>query len=256
VALLVVALAACGGNNGGSDDSTRILLEPETVPLPSGTAERVRFAAADGVTLAGTIFGEGETAVVLSHMGRGGDTQEDWYRVADLLARRGFLALTYNRRGVCPSGAGADDCSEGTDDLATSWKDVVGAAAYVQTRGAQRVLLVGASIGAMSSLFAAASGQVEPAGVVEIGGINDESGYHFTPAQIERIRGPKLFVSSRGDIYDGAAAARQWYRWARPPKQLTLLPGDLHGTDILAEGDANARRLERLLLEFVAEAGR
>ncbi len=86
-------------------------------------------------------------------MGRLGDSQADWYDTAATLGRAGHGALTYNRRGVCPGSA--DGCSQGSDDLAESWRDVVGAYERARGEGATRVVLVGASIGAMSSIEAA-----------------------------------------------------------------------------------------------------
>jgi hypothetical protein len=261
-AFLAVGVAACGGNEAGdnqakiTESTPRTTTVQEATPLPSGATERVRFRASDGVALEGTLFGNGRTAVVLSHMGRGGDTQEDWYGTAAALAEHGFTALTYNRRGVCPGGSDSDDCSEGSDDLAASWQDVVGAAAYVESRGARRVVLVGASIGAMSSLFAAASGRVQTAGILEVGGINHASGYDFGRGEIARIEGAKIFASSRGDVYGGAVAARQWYRWASSPKRLVILAGAEHGTDMLAAGGPTARRLEGVILDFVTSLDR
>lgn len=216
--------------------------------------EPVRFEAADGVRLQGRLFGTGKTAVVASHMGRGGDSQLDWVPLARLLARNGYRVLTYNRRGVCNSGGG--ECSSGTDDLAASWRDVVGAARFVRARGATRVVLLGASIGAMSSLYAAARRDLAVAGVIEIGGINDASGYSFRARDLRRIEGAKLFASSRGDVYGGAPAARQWHGWAQPPKELHVLPGDLHGTDLLRPGEPTRPRLERVILDFLAGAAR
>jgi hypothetical protein len=142
------------------------------------------------------LFGDGEPGVVLSYMGNPGDDQADWYGVATSLAEDGYTALTYNRRGVCPGGQ--HGCSAGPSSYGASWKDVVGAFRYLRERGARRVVLVGASIGAMSSLFAAASGRIEPAGLIEIGGVNHVSGYDFDRRQVGRVPGAKLFVSSEG----------------------------------------------------------
>jgi pimeloyl-ACP methyl ester carboxylesterase len=214
--------------------------------------ERVGFAAADGIRLSGIAFGDGPVGVLFAHMGRGGDTQADFYPLARALSDRGYFALTYNRRGVC--GAPGRECSEGFDDYARSWKDVVGAAEFVRSRGATSVVLIGASIGAMASLRAAVSHRVYPAGLIEIGGVNHASGYDFSRAQLQELEGAKLFVSSAGDIYGGADAAREWYGWANQPKQLEILPGGEHGTDMLRKGEPTARPLVKLVLRFLMRA--
>ena len=216
--------------------------------------ERVHFRATDGVLLDGRVFGHGRVGVVLVHMGRADDTQRDWWATARRLARRGYLALTYDRRGVCPRrGAG---CSQGSNDYQASWRDVAGAVAFLRRRGVEKAVVVGASIGAMASLYAAATGRIEPAGVIEFAGINHASGYDFGRAQICRIRGLKVFLSTRADIYGGVEAAREWYAWASPPKRLELLPGSDHGTDLLRPRSPLRERTERLILRLVDAASR
>jgi streptogramin lyase/alpha/beta superfamily hydrolase len=209
----------------------------------------VSFRTADGVRLEGRIWGDGRIGIVFSHMGRGSDSQVDWYPLARELAARGYTTLTYNRRGVCP-GAG-DGCSGGSDDLAASWRDVVAADRFLRARGARVTVLVGASIGAMSSLRAAATGRVDPVALVELAGVNHASGYDFTRSEIARIQGAKLFVSAADDPYGGDDSAREWHRWARPPKDLAILKGYAHGTDLLAPGESTARRVRRLIVRFV-----
>jgi pimeloyl-ACP methyl ester carboxylesterase len=232
-ALLCVAAAGCGGGK-------------------SRPFETVHFRAADGVRLDGRLFGDGRVGVVLVHMGRDGDSQVDWLGLARRLDDGGYLALTYNRRGVCPGGASG--CSGGIDAYSASWKDVVAAVALVRDRGAEKTVVVGASIGAMSSLYAASEGRIEPAGLVEFGGINHASGYDFNRSQIARIGGSKLFLSSREDVYGGGDAAREWYRWAKEPKRLELLPGSDHGTDLLRPGNPQHERVMNLLVDFVEGA--
>jgi dienelactone hydrolase len=238
--LLVIALLlpACG-TSSKSDSSHRV----------SERGKPVAFDAADGVRLTGRVFGEGPVGVVLAHMGRGGDTQADFYALAGKLAGRGYLALTYNRRGVC--GTSDRECSAGPSDYASSWNDVVGAAEFARSRGANALVLIGASVGAMASLYAAVTQRVAPAALIEIGGVNHASGYDFSRDQLQRLKGAKLFVSSDGDVYGGADAAREWYGWATEPKQLEILPGAQHGTDMLRRGEPTARPLTELILRFL-----
>jgi dienelactone hydrolase len=236
--MAALVVAACGTSSEPARDSSPTRGEP------------VSFDAADGVRLTGTVFGEGPVGVVLAHMGRGGDTQADFYPLARALAGRGYVALTYNRRGVCD--ASRRRCSDGSDDYERSWKDVVGAAGFVRSRGATTVVLIGASIGAMASLYAAVSHRIAPAALIEIGGVNHASGYDFSREQLRGLAAPKLFISSADDIYGGAEAAREWHGWARGPNQLEILPGAAHGTDMLRQGEPTARPLTRLVLRFLS----
>ncbi len=187
-------------------------------------------------------------------MGNPDNDQSDWFGLAAHLDDAGYAVLTFNRRGVCPDGVRG--CSGGVDDYATSWRDVVGAVRFLERRGADRVVLVGASIGAMSSVYAVASGRVAPVGLVEIAGINNASGYEFSRADLARIRCPKLFVSARNDPYGGAEDARAWFRWARRPKQIEILPGWEHGTDMLRPDQPTARPLTTTILSFVDRVAR
>jgi uncharacterized protein len=241
LALSSLALAACGTSS--EDDAAG-------ASPPNG--ELVTFEAADGIELAGRIFGQGRVGLVFAHMGRSGDTQADWYRLARALADRRYLAPTYNRRGTCS--ASGRECSKGADDYASSWKDVVGAVDFLRSRGVTTLALVGASVGAMASLHALATNSVEAAALVEIGGVNHESGYDFSREELEAVEGAKLFVSATGDTYGAADAAREWYSWARQPKRLELLEGSAHGTDMLIEGQPTARPLMELVVTFLVRA--
>jgi pimeloyl-ACP methyl ester carboxylesterase len=198
----------------------------------------VQFEAADGVQLVGRIFGDGEVGVVMAHMGREGDSQRDWFRLARPLAERGYFVLTYNRRGVCS--APGQECSAGADDYASSWKDVVGAVEAVPSRSATNVVLIGASIGAMASLYASVSQRVEPKALIEIGGVNHASGYDFSREELRRLQGAKLFISSAEDVYGGADAAREWHSWARQPKRLEIIPAA--STEPTCSASASRRR--------------
>lgn len=247
IACGVLVLSACGASSERPNTSS-----PQPSPSPPRAAlpgVAVKFQAADGVHLAGRLFGNGRIGIVLAHMGNPGDTQADWFAMARALADRGYTALTYNRRGNC--NVSGDECSDGSDYSADGWKDVVGASTFLRSKGAPRIVLVGASLGAMSALHAAVTERVEAAALIEIGGVNHASGYEFSRRELQRLDGAKLFVSSAGDPYGGADAARQWHAWAREPKQLEILSGYEHGTDMLREGQPTAGPLTRVLLRFL-----
>jgi pimeloyl-ACP methyl ester carboxylesterase len=211
----------------------------------------VRFEAIDGVELDGRLFGSGRTGIVLSHMGNPGDSQADWYGVAEVLAERGYVVLTYDRRGVCPGGI--DGCSSGNDNYGNAWKDVVGAIRLLTRRGAAEVLVGGASIGAMASLYAAEQPGVEVAGVIWVAGLDFASGYLFERADVRRVAVPTLFISATRDPFGAAESARRLHRWAISPTSLVLLRSREHGTDMLGDradpevGDT----LTRSIVQFV-----
>jgi predicted alpha/beta hydrolase len=125
--------------------------------------------------------------VVLSHMGRGGDNQEDWFGMAAVLADEGYVVLTYNRRGVCPGGVAG--CSDGDDDYTDHWLDVLGAVDFLRTRGAERVFIGGASIGAMASLYAAEQPGTEVDGLIWVAGVL-AGAYFFQRDDIQTVRVP------------------------------------------------------------------
>jgi dienelactone hydrolase len=230
---LAAIAAGCGGEKGSTSFS------------------RVHFRALDGVLLDGRLYGRGNDAVILVHMGRSGDTQRDWQDLAIVLADRGYLVLTYDRRGVCPrQGAG---CSKGNDDYASSWKDIVGAARLLRRRGVQRYGVVGASIGATAALYAAALSRIHPAALIEFAGA-DSGTWFFRRPMINRIAGTKLFLSAKNDPYQAEVSARVWFRWASPPKDIELLPGADHGTDTLAPKNPLRGRVEKLIASFLDHA--
>lgn len=177
----VLAASACGGpDNPGESAHTKKL-----APLPPAghggppDGGPVAFRARDGVGLRGRLFGSGRAAVVLVHMGNAQSNQADWYPLARVLAREGYMVLTYNSRGVCSEGKGKYDCSAGIPDYGTSWQDVVGAVNFVKEKGARRVAVAGASIGATSSVYATAAGRIHPAALISMAGVNYVATYDF-----------------------------------------------------------------------------
>jgi pimeloyl-ACP methyl ester carboxylesterase len=223
------------------------------MPAPSAPpgSRTLRFEAIDGVGLEGRLFGSGRTGVVLSYMGNPGDSQADWYGVAEVLAERGYTVLTYDRRGVCPGGI--DGCSSGNDTYWDAWQDVLGAVRFLTRKGVGEVFVGGASIGAMASLYAAEQPGVEVAGVIWVAGLAFASGYLFQRKDVRRVAVPTLFVSATRDPYAAAESARRLHRWANPPTSLVLLRSDEHGTDMLSDpADAEvADALTRSIIRFV-----
>jgi pimeloyl-ACP methyl ester carboxylesterase len=209
----------------------------------------VRFLALDCVELSGRWFGEGSTVVVLAHMGNEGNSQEDWRHAAELLADHGIAVLTFNRRSSC---SGPDECSERTGGYGEHWRDVVGAAAYARARGATKVIVGGASIGAMASLEAVLSGGVEADGVIWAAGLINEAGYSFSEAEVAGIAAPILVISAEDDRSGAGPDAHRLAEWATDPT-LVVVPGRLHGTELWTDGDPDVvAELDAAVLDFLA----
>jgi pimeloyl-ACP methyl ester carboxylesterase len=231
VALCAIGLAACGGR---------------AAPDLSGS-RAVTFGSRDGVMLDGRLFGEGSTAVVLSHM-RTAD-QRSWFTFANRLADQGYLVLTYDFRGYCPGGEGG--CSQGDLQVSAIWQDVLGAVDFVRSEGATSVALVGASMGGTASLVAAGQEGTDVAVVITLSAPASIEGLNADAALLQRVDANKLFIAGVGDA-SAAASAEQLYEIAPPPKRPEILPADDHGTDLLtgSRGEEVQRIIETYLAQF------
>jgi pimeloyl-ACP methyl ester carboxylesterase len=232
VALFAIGLAACGG--------------PAAPDLSGSRA--VTFESRDGVVLEGRLFGDGSTAVVLSHMRP--DDQRSWFAFANRLANQGYLVLTYDFRGYCPGGDGG--CSQGDLQVSAIWQDVLGAMDFVRSEGATSVALVGASMGGTASLVAAGQQGSDPEVVVTLSAAASIEGLNVDAALLQRVAANKLFIAGVGDAA-GAASAEQLYEIAPPPKgPPEIVPADDHGTDLLtgSRGEAVQRIIETYLAQF------
>ncbi|HET7236381.1 MAG TPA: alpha/beta hydrolase [Actinomycetota bacterium] len=228
-----LALSSCGGGEG-------------TAPDLSGS-EAVAFTSRDGVDLEGRVFGQGATAVVLSHMLPA--DQRSWFGYARRLAEQGYLVLTYDFRGYCPGGDGG--CSQGERDVSSTWQDVLGAIDLVRSRGATRVVLVGASMGGTASLVAAAEEGADVEAVVTLSAPRSIEGLVADGPLLQQISAGKLFVAGVGDA-TAAAAAEELYATSPPPKRVEVVPADDHGTDLLtgAQGEVVKRLIETTLAQY------
>src|SRR5262245_16625675 len=227
-----VAMIACGADGPRADLST---------------SRPVSFASADGVKLEGRLFGEGTTAVVLSHM-RPAD-QRSWFAFADRLADEGYLVLTYDFRGYCPGGQGG--CSQGEQDISAIWQDVLGAEDFVRSRGATKVALVGASMGGTASLVAAGQEGNDVDAVVTLSAPESIEGLVVDAALLQREQANKLFIAGALDA-EAAASAEHLYDISPPPKRVESIPVGDHGTDLLtgARGEEVQRLIETYLAQF------
>ena len=260
VAFVVVAAAACGGGTDRGSNTGSAAADPSPSPSPEPTSSfpvmgesellamsvPVTFEAADGVRLEGRLFGSGDVGVVLSHM-RPGD-QGQWLAFAGLLAARGYRVLTYDRRGECPGGDLG--CSQGTGGDAGTWRDLASAVALLRDEGSDRVVVGGASLGAMESLFALSRG-LDADGLIWLSGLDLYEGESIEE-QVREVRVPKLFMTGSFDN-DSAPLEPALERAAPEPVEFVSLDTGEHGTDILRFGDpAVADQIRQTVLDFLA----
>jgi pimeloyl-ACP methyl ester carboxylesterase len=208
------------------------------------SASRFWFRTAAGARLAGVVLGRGRTGLVLAH-GRGGDLCE-WLPHAQALAGRGHQVLAFDFEG---SGLSRPGPGPGARIDA----DVVAAAGELRRRGADRIVLVGSSMGATATLVAATRVRPPVAGVVSLSGpaaFGAVSAWSAMP----RLRVPVLFVAAAGD-QPFAGAARAMYRRAQAADKRLLIVRRGHGSTMLAFRDEGPKVLAAVR-RFIADQAR
>jgi alpha/beta hydrolase fold len=208
---VLIALAGCGSHHDARRQATPTATAgTRACGDPEERTHAIRFRTGDGVSLAGAVVGSGPVGAVLIH-----EYPLDhcgWWPYARYLSRHGVRVLMFDLRcfghSACPAGRGRPVA------------DVAAAMAELRRRGAQRVALVGASMGGAISVVAAA--QLHPAAVVDLSGESDTSG--LTPgisanavAAAPGVTAPALFAVARGDRYVTPSDMRTLAQRARSP---------------------------------------
>ena len=188
---------------------------------------RIRFRAADGVRIAGMFFGRGKTTVVLAHQSDG--TICTWVPFARRLKRLGYQAFAIDLRGHGASqrrGRLLEDA------------DIVAAAKVARARG-KTVILMGASLGGIAALSAAA--QLAPAPpVISLSGPAEYGGMNATAA-VRAVDFPILLAAASEDSPFAEDAQTLFSAARTTDKQLEMVPGLDHGLQLLSLPPSNAR---------------
>ena len=229
---LVVAAVGCGG-----DDAEKARPAASTsgaastiaaAPCGDQSAEAVTFTTGGGARISAALLGHGEAGVVLGHQLRSDFCS--WVPFAKKLAKRRMRALAINFASASPD------------------EDMVAGAEELRRRGAERIILVGASMGGTAALVAAAKTDV--AGVASLSAPQLFSGLDAL-ASVRRLEIPALFLAGRQDA-PYVEDARQFHRATKSnDKALVVTAGLEHGTDLLRDPKA-----ERALLDFIVRAAR
>lgn len=222
---------------------------------PAAGGRIATFAASDGVRLDGAEVGSGRVGAVLVH-----EYPADlcgFWPYAVYLSRHGLRVLAIDLRcfgrSACPSTAAA------RRDLAA---DVIGAVAELRRRGADRVGVLGASLGGTVALAAAASPQPGLSAVICL-----SCHARFTPlvggtavpldvvGAVHSIRCPALFVVGRDDPHLAAGEVQSLYRdVGSADRHLDVLTGPqtaVHGWDLLASTPAGGADVASIVAAFL-----
>jgi len=213
------------------------------VPTVEYSIETVGFTTEDDIDLEGKLFlSVGDTAVVFAHMA-GENDQENWVDFANLVARRGFTALTFNFR--CFGNSGCGGTGSGSTLLS---RDLNAAIEFLHAQGFERIVCIGASMGGRGCVNAAF--EQELAGLVIVSGTGSSDRYRQNLAEFISPDMPKLFVVAENDSTpDRALTMTNLYESAPEPKILKIYPGTAHGTELFASKYKHDFR--ELLFEFL-----
>jgi pimeloyl-ACP methyl ester carboxylesterase len=226
---------------------------PTNKPSPTGTpdvpSEEVNFITEDNVNLGATHFGsDGDLAVLLLHMGKAkasNNTQKDWHSFARFLAGHDFPALTLDFRGRGKSGG------EVENDLLPL--DVLAALRFLQDRGYERIVCVGAGMGGLTCMRLALDG-VDFEGLVILS-MSLEAGptNKVAESEIPQIDIPKLYLYGENDGYGFSDAMEAIYAASAQPKEMIVCPDTAaHGTELLHVdcGDEVRQKILAFLRDF------
>lgn len=247
VALLAAAavlFAACGDDGGasGTPQPGGTSIAGDVTPL-SDDSEHVSIVIVDEeLILDGHLFGRSnKVGVILSHM-RPND-QTAWYPFAQRLADEGYAALTFDFRGYGDS-QGDVNYDKLDDDLREALR-------FMRVdRGLDTVFLVGASMGATTSLVVAAEADV--AGIVAVSPPAEFEGQKALEA-LPNIEAPTLLIASEGDApslrFDELVDA------GGSNVESKLYLGKAHGTALFDPTNEHSEAIQQLLLTFLHDHG-
>jgi pimeloyl-ACP methyl ester carboxylesterase len=237
---LSLVLASCAGDASSRPPATAAATTsalaatpapPQPAELcgaPATPAQSFWLPAPGGARLQAAMVGAGpDTAVFVHASGPRGLC--GFWPYADWLAKaKGVRSVLVNQ-----CGNGASQCPAGEE--ATQWLAATNAAvAWARAHGARRVTLVGASVGGIVALHAAASIRPPVDAVVNLSGERRWSRLDSLAA-VRRLQVPVLFAVAPGDSYVSVETMRRLYQ-ATPvgSKRLVVLAeGAGHGWELL-----------------------
>jgi pimeloyl-ACP methyl ester carboxylesterase len=198
-----------------------------TTTTPDVTTEDVTFTTGDGLDLVGRVYGEGTTAIVCSHQRQ--SSKADFAIAGPVLAAEGFMVLAYDNRGDGESEQGVP---------VDRGLDLLSAIELVRARGAEKVVLLGASRGGTLSLDAATQTDVDA--IVTLSSPPPDDG----PAAVAAVTAPSLYVNRFAD------STQEMFEAANQPKEIEIYPGGNHGVALF---DSEPGLIDRIVAFISAQ---
>jgi esterase/lipase len=127
-------------------------------------------------------------------------------------------------------------------------EDTRAAITFVREQGAEKIILVGASLGGVASAKLALESQAS--GIVILASPPSISQWNFEIQSADLNTDiPKLFITAENDKTVPASATRELYDLAAEPKEWQTYPGSAHGTNLF-EGESGTD-LQQRILDFI-----
>lgn len=213
-------------------------------PFPTETT----LATSDGKSVAAVVGAPkgAVNGVVFVH--EAGRSKEDWIALADKFYRGGTLVLAVDLRGHGANVTGEVAPTFGAGDYGAMVEDVKAGVAELRKRGAQKVAIVGAELGANLALVAAA----DDPGVVSLALLSPGMDYKgvVTGESAKRYGArPLLLIAGSDDTY-GVRSANALDSLSPGPHTVTVLEKAGKGVRMFNR----APTLESQLLGFVTTA--
>ena len=184
------------------------------------------------MTLSGLLYGQGTRAIILCN--EGDNDSSRWLSVAQRLAQQGYPVLTFNYR----------DQGNSLDQLAVhSLADLRGAIAFMRARNVSRMVLIGASLGALDTVKVATVEKFDA--IVVISAPIGFQEVRLQDSELRKISIPKLFVTSE-DNQPFTHDTLHMFDATPDPKEKLVYPGMMHGINLF-DGASGANLLSSLL---------
>jgi len=208
--ILVMLFAACG--TAPAAYVTRPTPSPTATPIAT---QQVMFITTDGVTLWGTLYGQGTRAIILSN--EGDNDVYTWVPIAQRLAAQGYLVLGYSYRRQVSTANGL---------ASQAFTDLRAAVAFMRSRAVAGITLMGSSLGGMVSVKEATVEKFDA--LVSISALVAYQDVQISDAALEQITAPKLFVTS--DLNDPFTSdTYHMFEVTPQPKEEQVYSGRSHG---------------------------